>query len=215
MPGEPHEADSGAAVAGALRRAIRAARVTQVDDAVAAQAASLIEQAATLLEADEFAGPHCQVGFDLAEVGFSADAEPHDYFPMSPVVGPHNPIAPPLRLRIEPDRSVSGTVVLGEAYNGPPWNLAHGGVIALLFDELLGVATIAKHGGGFTARLTVRYRRPTPILEELALRSWVERDDNGRFTARGELAVAATGEVTAEADGLFVQLSRPLRADGP
>ena len=83
------------------------------------------------------------------------------------------PEAPPCTFEVLPDRTLRGEVTLHEGYNGPPWNLAHGGVIAAIFDELLGVGSIAAAGGGFTGRLTVNYRKPTPILVpiELTLRA--------------------------------------------
>lgn len=102
-----------------------------------------------------------------------------------------------------------GTVTLSESYNGPPWNLAHGGVIAAIFDELLGIATIVGAGGGFTGRLTVHYRKPTPILEELELVGWLEHASGRKLVARGE--IRHQGVVTAEADGLFIQLGSALK----
>ncbi len=147
-PDDPDEPDEPDLLADAVRRAIRATRITQVPEADRAKAASLITDAAALLEADVFDGPHCQVGFDLAGTGFESGIAPHQYFAYSPVIGARNPLAPPVRFTVEPDKSIRGEVTLTEAYNGPPWNLAHGGVIAMIFDELLGVATIENHGGG-------------------------------------------------------------------
>ncbi len=53
-------------------------------------------------------------------------------------------------------------------YEGPP-TCVHGGVIAELFDELLGISNILAGPGAMTGTLTIRYRRPTPLL---ALSSW-------------------------------------------
>ena len=48
------------------------------------------------------------------------------------------------------------------AYEGPP-GLVHGGVVALLLDQILGGA--ADHAGvpGMTGTLTVRYRKGTRL----------------------------------------------------
>src|SRR5690242_18516844 len=135
----------------AARRVNRALRVSAVDDAVRARAAALLQEAAELLEAAEHPGPHCQVGFGAPS--FAEGVQPHEFFPYSPIVGPLNPLSPPCRFEITPERTIVGEVTLGEAYNGPPWNLAHGGVIAAIFDELLGIESIAASGGGFTASL--------------------------------------------------------------
>lgn len=213
-------------LADATRSVIRATRITQVDADALTKAAALLDEAAGLLEETTFDGPHCQVGH-----GFGTEittkgppptlfaGTPSDFFPYSPVVGPFNPIAPPLDLVIgeedvngRPTKVVTATMTLSEAYNGPPWNLAHGGVIALVFDELLGNATIAETGGGFTGRLTVHYRKPTPILEPVELRGWVDQISGRKLIAKGEMR--ANGVVTAEAEGLFIQAGMSLSEMG-
>lgn len=194
-----------AAVA-AARRVNRALRVSTVDDATRSAAAALLDQAAALLEADVHDGPHCQIGFGPPQ--FGEGATPQEYFPYSPTIGPLNPLAPPMTLEILPDRSVRGRVTLHEGYNGPPWNLAHGGVIALIFDELLGVGSIAAAGGGFTGQLTINYRKPTPILQPLELTGRLDRQEGRKLFMRGELR--HDGVVTADAEGIFILTAGPL-----
>jgi acyl-coenzyme A thioesterase PaaI-like protein len=203
---DENEFQSRAALADATRRLIRATRVSLVDPGQIDESTELIE------------GPHSQVGLEMIE-GFEPTARPGDYFPFSSVVGPLNPIAAPAELEIidiaelgiegptasETGKAVRGRVVLPEQYIGPPWNLTHGGVIAHLFDELLGVATIAGGGGGFTARLTVHYRKPTPALQPLELVGWVESISGRKLVSRGE--IRHNGVLTAEADGLFVRVA--------
>lgn len=208
-------------LADAVRAVIRTTRTTQVGGAERDRAIALLAEAQRILEADVYPGPHCQVGWapEAATNGdtagalshFEANPLPHQFFPYSPVVGPKNPIAPPLQMTIDDDRTVRATLTLDEQYNGPPWNIVHGGVIALLFDELLGVATIVKGVAGFTGRLTVHYRKPTPILEPIELRAWVESVSGRKVIAKGEIRVVASGEVSAEADGLFIQTAGPIR----
>jgi acyl-coenzyme A thioesterase PaaI-like protein len=197
--------DALAAVA-AARRVNRALRVSVVDDSVRAEAAALLDQAAALLEADVHPGPHCQVGF--APPDFGEGSSPAQYFPYSPIVGPMNPLSPPVDFQVQPDRTVSGSVTLHEGYNGPPWNLAHGGVIAAIFDELLGVASIAAAGGGFTGSLTIHFRKPTPVLKPIALRGWLDRQEGRKLYMRGEMV--AEGVMTAEAEGVFILTVGPL-----
>ncbi len=48
------------------------------------------------------------------------------------------------------------------AYEGPP-TCVHGGVIAEVFDEVLGAANIVAGVRAMTGTLTVRYRKPTPL----------------------------------------------------
>ena len=56
----------------------------------------------------------------------------------NPVIGAGNPIAPPMRVEMGVD-GAEGWCTLGQAYEGPPlWG--HGGVSAMLIDQLLGHA---------------------------------------------------------------------------
>lgn len=97
-----------------------------------------------------------------------------------------------------------------DRYQGYPGRV-HGGIVASVLDETLGRA-VALHGAwSFTARLEVRYRRPIPVGAALEVRARQVRD-RGRFVeARGE-ARLPSGEVVAEATGLFLKLA-PDEAD--
>jgi acyl-CoA thioesterase FadM len=76
-------------------------------------------------------------------------------------------------------------------------------VVALAFDEVLGIANIVNGSPGMTATLTVRYRRPMPLLADVRFVAWVERVDGRRIVSHAE---AWNGETRcAEAEGLFVQ----------
>jgi hypothetical protein len=53
-----------------------------------------------------------------------------------------------------------------------------------------------------TGRLTLTYRRPTP-LGDISLNAWVESADGIKTVVKGDLR-DAKGNVTVEADGLFI-----------
>ena len=136
-----------------------------------------------------------------------------EYLPRSPVVGQASPLAP----RIEWDHSetaldgkpgIEAHGMFGAPYEGPPGHV-HGGMIALAFDEVLGIANIAAGHPGMTARLTIHYRKPTPLFHELRFRAAIDRVEGRRIISRAELWDGDT--LTAQADGLFVQPS-PERA---
>ncbi|MBF6230930.1 PaaI family thioesterase [Nocardia farcinica] len=87
---------------------------------------------------------------------------------------------------------------------------AHGGQMAVGFDELCGMAA-AIHAGSVTrtASLTIDYRSITPLDKELTLRSWVENQEGRKVWVRATLH---DGErLCAEAHGLFIVL-RPGQA---
>jgi acyl-coenzyme A thioesterase PaaI-like protein len=131
-----------------------------------------------------------------------------DYLPRSPIVGEASPLSPRLDWE-HVDGRVEAHGMFGAAYEGPP-GFVHGGWIACAFDEVLGIANIAAGNPGMTARLTVHYRRPTPLFRELHFRAWVDRVEGRRIISRAEVY---DGDVlTAEADGIFVQ-PRPELAE--
>ena len=118
----------------------------------------------------------------------------------SPLMGLSNPLAPPMDISIV-GNEVSGTVTCGSAYEGPPGHV-HGGFIAAMFDDLLGLAQGLSGHHGMTGRLTIHYRSPTPLHTELTLRGWLERADGRKILCRGTMHA---GEVLcAEAEGLFI-----------
>ena len=116
------------------------------------------------------------------------------------VVGLRNAVAPPLHVERESTGRVWASFHLGAAYEGPP-GLVHGGVSALILDQLLGEATGAGGRPGMTASLTLTYRRATP-LGDLRAEAWIERSEGIKTWARGHLSDAEG--VTVEAEGLFI-----------
>ena len=118
----------------------------------------------------------------------------------NPVVGLRNAMSPPVVVERESSGRAWSDFHLGAAYEGPP-GLVHGGVSALILDQLLGEATGAGGKPGMTATLTLRYRRATP-LGDLRAEAWIERSEGIRTWARGHL-LDAEG-VTVEAEGLFI-----------
>ena len=125
----------------------------------------------------------------------------------NPVVGPGNPVAPPMRVELEAGAAV-GSCTLGLAYEGP-FTFAHGGVSALLLDQIMGYATAAAGHPGVTGRLQVRYRSPVPLGEPLRLRAAVVDVLGARVAVRGTLSLAAApDDVLVEAEGRFMTLRR-------
>jgi len=81
----------------------------------------------------------------------------------------------------------------------------HGGVLAELLDEVLGAQTLIAGRPGMTGTLTVRYRRPTPLLADLDIESRVLKVEGRRTTTWG--GVFFEGKLTVEAEGIFVAMA--------
>lgn len=111
---------------------------------------------------------------------------------------------PPLRVTSFEDGRVEGTVRFGRWFMGGGMAV-HGGVISLLFDEVLGVMSGLTVGGMTrTAYLHTDYRALTPIDVDLDVVAWVDRVEGRKLFIRGE--IRQDGGLCAEAEGLFLQL---------
>jgi acyl-coenzyme A thioesterase PaaI-like protein len=128
----------------------------------------------------------------------------------NPVSGVGSALAPPLAIhRVE--GGVAAETTLGLAYEGPP-SYVHGGVSALLMDQLLGSAAIAAGLWGMTARLELDYRRPVPLETPLLLRAAVTESAGRKVVITGTIALAeASEQALVEARGVFVT-PRPERS---
>ena len=129
--------------------------------------------------------------------------------------GGRNPLAPPLRVSTTVDSDgepvVVGEVRLDRSREGPPERV-HGGMVAGLLDDVLsGAPGLVDAGPVVTGRLSVRYRRPTPLGVDLRFEARVVRHSGRRLVARAR-CIAPTDdggtEVTAEAEALFIGIPR-------
>ena len=141
--------------------------------------------------------------WEVSEAGL----QPGDFVGFSPVSGKSNPMAPPVTLKvrrgaphegIDTDHHIAGSVTFGPAYEGPPGHV-HGGLIAAMFDELLGFAQLSP---GFTAYLHINYRKPTPLGAELRLVAWIESVERRKRIVKGECYLG--DEKVTDAEGLFI-----------
>lgn len=110
-----------------------------------------------------------------------------------------------MKLAFEKDherRRIVGRFRIGEQYQGGGRRL-HGGIIALLLDEVMGKMNGFHDVRAVTAELSVEYLRPVPVDEEITVEA-EEIGRNGRnLMHRGEIRDAA-GKVLARGKGRFV-----------
>ena len=128
--------------------------------------------------------------------------EPFGFFDHSPMLGRANPLAPPIGLCLEDGRIV-GRATFGAAYEGPP-GCVHGGYVAAAFDEVLGSTQSLSGAPGMTGRLTVHYRKPTPLHTELRFEGELESVTGRKILTTGKLW--AGDVLCAEAEGLFISM---------
>jgi hypothetical protein len=122
------------------------------------------------------------------------------YYVNGVILGPHHPLRPELRIAHE-DGVTHGTVCFGVTFEGPP-GCVHGGFVAHFFDQILGQHNLWAKIPAMTGTLSVRFRKGTPILRELAFDVRHERRGERKVITSGRLV--ADGDVFSEAEGTFV-----------
>jgi acyl-coenzyme A thioesterase PaaI-like protein len=182
-------------LAGALRALLSTTVRTQAAPEALARATALVEQATATLQHDVRSEPS-----PMATMAFR-----HAF---SIVTGTAHPMAPPVAFDVV-DGEVRGRFRLDQQYEGGP-GLAHGGILSLVFDHLLGEAALAADAGGMTVGLDVRYLAPTPLHADLDIACRVEAVEGRKVRLTGEISHAGT--VTATARALFVQIDAAAAA---
>jgi len=112
-----------------------------------------------------------------------------------PMIGPANPCAPHIAMRVEDDRLV-GDVTFATPQEGPP-GYGYGGYLAAGFDAILLMTAGINEVGGPTKSMSLRYRRPTPLHVPLRYLAEIERVD--------ERVVHVQGRLVDERDTVYVE----------
>jgi len=201
----PDQVVASRRAADAAREVIAGLAATKVDDATLDEVAASLEHLADVLAPHRPESRYAQTG----GLHGGVTADPH-VWESHPFLGPSHPLAPPIRIERHGDRAI-GTATFGHVYEGPP-GAVHGGIVAAMFDMVLGSATSIAEKPCLTGTLTVRYRKSTPLNREIRYEGWVDRVEERK------VLVAATstcdGELLAEAEGVFVRVDT-RRYDAP
>jgi acyl-coenzyme A thioesterase PaaI-like protein len=178
-------------LAGSVRALAEASLRTKVAADVVAEVQADIERLTARLREDQIPG----------HFGVSLSSQGHVRGYGNAVVGLRNPIAPPLEIEKSEEGRSWSSFHLGALYEGPP-GMVHGGVVALVLDQLLGEAAAAGGSPGMTGTLKVRYVQNTP-LGDCSGEAWIDHVDGVKTIVKGELR-RADGEMTVRAEGTFI-----------
>ena len=203
-PDTPAAILAGRRAADAARRIVAGLTASGADPATLTEVAAGLEAIAEVLEPHTPSTRYPDTGLHGGVQAASQVWESH------PFIGPGHPLAPPIRIERHGDRAV-GTATFGHVYEGPPGCL-HGGIVAAMFDMVLGAAASFAQRPTLTGTLTVRYRRPTPLMEEIRFVGWIDRLEERKTITKGE--AWAGDDLLAEAEAIFV-LVNTTRYDQP
>ncbi len=208
-----------ARAAAAARKLNRTLAARQLDDSAAARLADTLEDALDRIGQtpprskldDMLSRPYLREIYQDKLFPLPLDVgDEIEFDPFSLAGGALHPASLDLKFYKETDDSVTGVCWVDPAFAGPP-ERTHGGVMAMVFDELMGALNRMRGHKGFTAWLRADYRAATPLEVLLALRAWVHSIERRKITLRA--TCHAGDKLTCEAEGLFV-MPREQYVDG-
>ena len=115
------------------------------------------------------------------------------------VCGVENPHGLQVDVERDGENRVKAGFVADDRYRG--WsNYLHGGILSLIFDEMLGWLSRFMGYDAMTARLEVRYRNPVPLGSRLRFSGVLEKEIRGILDINLR-ALFEDGTVAAEGKG--------------
>jgi acyl-coenzyme A thioesterase PaaI-like protein len=129
------------------------------------------------------------------------EGETLEFDPFSLGGGRLHPSSIEIEFRRDGPAAVAARCNVHGMFQGPPGR-AHGGVVALIIDELMGMVNRVAARRAFTARLQVHLRAPAPVDVELTFRAWEHEVDGRKVTVRAEGRYNEA--LIVEADALFI-----------
>lgn len=96
-----------------------------------------------------------------------------------------------------------------EGFNG----IAHGGMITTVLDEVMGWVLSANNIWAVTGRLNVSFRKPVVIGRTTRARAWIAADHARKLDLAADLHDLESGQLLAEATGVFVRVPRETAED--
>lgn len=97
---------------------------------------------------------------------------------------------------------VETMIVFGDEKEGPPGH-AHGGAIAAMLDETMGMSCFAAKRPGLAVNLNVNYKAAVPLGADVRFEGHVDKIDGRKTFAIGR-ATLSDGTIAAESSGVFV-----------
>lgn len=98
-------------------------------------------------------------------------------------------------------------------HQGYPGRL-HGGMASTILDETIGRAIMINHPGqfGVTLEITVQFKMPVPLSDELRVVSRITKDSSRFFKGSGEI-ILADGSIGVTAQGKYLKMDLDKIAD--
>ena len=121
------------------------------------------------------------------------------------VCGVENPHSLKVKVVQDGANQVKAEFVADDRYRG--WSdYLHGGILSLIFDEMLGWLSRYMGHDAMTARLEMRYRKPVPLGSRMIFSGALEREVKGILDIN-LCAKLEDGSVAAEGNGRMMTIN--------
>ena len=148
---------------------------------------------------------------DLSHFGKSLQIAPKDGERLAshlgrPGSGAGSPHGLDMTVHRDGDR-VRARFVFGPADEGPPQR-AHGGMVALAFDDALGFVLNMHQIIAYTGRLSIDYKAGSPLETPLVIVAWLDRREGRKLFIESELREdRPDAELIATCSAIFVEMT--------
>jgi len=102
------------------------------------------------------------------------------------------------------DKRFFAKVYFGELAQGPPSH-AHGGSMAAVLDEAMGLGAWAANYSAVAAKITIEYIAMLPLNTVTIVETWIEKTEGRKIWMKGEIR-NVEGKVFSKGEGLYVSL---------
>jgi acyl-coenzyme A thioesterase PaaI-like protein len=123
-----------------------------------------------------------------------------------PFAGPYSPWSVDMTVRRVGDEAV-GVVTYRSGHEGAPGR-CHGGVVAGVFDDVLGYVLQVHQIVAFTGTISVRYERPTPLFVPIQYRARLDRVEGRKLFMTADCWHDDTRIASATATFISVDIER-------
>ena len=116
-----------------------------------------------------------------------------------------------LVLHVEPDRAWVETTL--DRHSQGLDDIAHGGIVATILDEVMAWSLAGADNWGVTARMSIAYRKPVPLVVPIRADGWIARHRRRVMDTEARLIDARDGTELATATGVYVAADEARKAE--
>jgi acyl dehydratase len=91
--------------------------------------------------------------------------------------------------------------------------IAHGGIVSTILDEVMAWSLVDADNWGLTARLTIDFKRPVPLDRPIHAEGWITQARRRIVTTAGRIVDTGSGETLATAEAMYVAATEGRKSE--